>query len=69
VKHEEPPSEVWVDRRATVGRSAIEGDGLFATDAVTAGTILIRLAGRLVSSAELSELEGANRGGGVSPAG
>lgn len=54
--HEEPPSEIWIDARAAVSRSAIEGDGLFAIDAVTAGTILIRLAGRLVSSAELIEL-------------
>lgn len=56
MEHEEPPSEIWVDERATVSRSGIEGDGLFAADAIAAGTIVIRLAGRLVSSAELSEL-------------
>jgi SET domain-containing protein len=40
----------------TVGRSTVEGDGLFATDDVPAGTVVLRLAGRLVSSSELTEL-------------
>ena len=39
-----------------VGRSSIEGNGLFATADVPAGTVLVRLGGRLVSTAELSEL-------------
>lgn len=53
--HEEPPREVWVHGGVTVSRSAIEGDGLFATDDLVTGTPVIRLAGRLVSSAELAD--------------
>ena len=56
VHNTEPPAEISVDDRVTVSRSTIEGAGLFATDDVAAGTILIRLAGRLVSSTELDEL-------------
>jgi hypothetical protein len=42
----------------TVAASAIEGDGLYADDDVVAGTVLIRLAGRLVSSGELAGILG-----------
>lgn len=56
VHNTEPPGEIWVDDRVRVGRSTIEGEGLFATDDVGVGTILIRLAGRLVSSADLDKL-------------
>lgn len=52
----EPPSEVWVDERVAVGPSAIEGRGLVATEPIAAGTMVIRLAGRLVSSSELDAL-------------
>ena len=38
------------------GASPIEGRGLFAADAVPAGTVVIGLGGRLVSSAELDSL-------------
>ncbi len=51
-----PHGEVWTSETVTVDRSAIEGDGLFAHDDVAAGTVLIRLAGRLVSSGELAEI-------------
>lgn len=53
---EEPPAEVWVHDSVAVGRSAIGGEGLIASDELAAGTVVIRLAGRLVSSAELDEL-------------
>ena len=52
----EPPREVWIDERLVVRASAIEGRGLFATDHIPAGTTVIRLGGRLVSSADLEEL-------------
>jgi SET domain-containing protein len=52
---EEPPAQVWVDPRLTVRRSVIDGDGLFATDDIVAGTIVLRLGGRIVSTAELDE--------------
>jgi hypothetical protein len=47
---------VWVDRRVAVRRSPIEGDGLFASAAIAEGTVVIRLGGRLVTSAALAEL-------------
>jgi SET domain-containing protein len=56
VDREEPTRDVWVHGGVTVGRSAIDGDGLFATDDLVAATPVIRLAGRLVTSAELAEL-------------
>jgi SET domain-containing protein len=52
----DPPSELWVDERVAVGPSAIEGRGLVAAAPIAAGTTVIRLAGRLVSSAELEAL-------------
>jgi SET domain-containing protein len=39
-----------------VARSGIEGEGLFATSALAAGTLVLRLAGRLVSTDELDAL-------------
>lgn len=51
-----PPTDVWVDKRLVVRDSPIEGQGLFFTDALAAGTTVIRLGGRLVSSAELDAL-------------
>ena len=41
-----------------VAPSTIDGHGLYATDDLEAGTVVIRLAGRLVSSAELAEILG-----------
>ena len=52
----EPWSEVWVDERLGVFESPIEGSGLFFTEDVPQGTVVIRLGGRLVSSAELDLL-------------
>ena len=51
-----PPDGVWVDGRLVVRESSIEGRGLFFTEDVPAGTSVIRLGGRLVSSDELEEL-------------
>jgi hypothetical protein len=45
-----------MDERLVIRDSPIEGRGLFFTDSVSAGTIVIRLGGRLVSSAELDAL-------------
>jgi hypothetical protein len=39
-----------------VSHSVIEGDGLHASDDLAAGTVVIRLGGRIVSSADLEEL-------------
>jgi hypothetical protein len=47
---------MWVSEKVTVARSAIDGNGLHATDDLGAGTVVIRLAGRLVSSAEVTEI-------------
>jgi hypothetical protein len=51
-----PPDQVWLSPRLTVGRSPIDGQGLFARDKFVCGTIVVRLGGRLVSSAELDGL-------------
>ena len=59
-----PPGEdVWVDGRLVVRDSGIEGRGLFFTEDVPAGTLVIRMGGRLVSSVELDELIAANISG------
>jgi SET domain-containing protein len=47
---------VWADGRIVVGRSEIDGRGLFATAPLVAGTVVLRLGGRLVSTGELEEL-------------
>lgn len=51
-----PPWDLRVDLRLVVGESPIDGYGLFLTDAVPAGTVVIRLGGRLVTDAELAAL-------------
>jgi hypothetical protein len=51
-----PPTDVWLDGRLVVRDSPIEGRGLFFTDDVRAGVVVLRLGGRLVSTAELDEL-------------
>ena len=50
------PSDVWIDHRLTVRLSRIEGYGLFAAEDIAGGTLLVRLGGRLVSTAELADL-------------
>lgn len=54
--HLAPPSEVWIDHHLAVRVSPIDGHGLFATPDIPAGTVVVRLGGRLVSSAELDRL-------------
>lgn len=50
------PGVPWVHRHVVVKDSQIEGQGLFATEALPADVLVIRLAGRLVSSSELQRL-------------
>lgn len=51
-----PPADVWLDPRLHIDSSPIEGQGLFATDVIYAGEVVIRLGGRLETSAELNAL-------------
>lgn len=51
-----PPTEVWVDPRLRVETSAIEGQGLFFTGNIPAGTVVMQLGGRLVSTERLEAL-------------
>lgn len=53
---DDPPVDVWIDDRVVVRPSPIEGDGLFAHAAIAKATVVVRLGGRLVTSAVLSEL-------------
>jgi uncharacterized protein len=53
---EPPPPDVWVHPATAIGPSPIAGRGLFATADLAAGTLVIRLGGRLVSDAELAAL-------------
>jgi hypothetical protein len=46
----------WLHPDVEVRRSAIEGSGLFATRPIPAGTVVARLSGRVVSTAELRQL-------------
>ncbi|HUF33929.1 MAG TPA: hypothetical protein VMN58_12055, partial [Acidimicrobiales bacterium] len=45
-----------MDDRLAVGESPIEGRGLFFSTDVPSDTVVIRLGGRLVSSAELTAM-------------
>lgn len=51
-----PPPGTWADDRVLVRPSPIEGRGLFAGEDIDAGTVVLRLGGRLVSPAELVAL-------------
>ncbi|HET9897834.1 MAG TPA: SET domain-containing protein-lysine N-methyltransferase [Streptosporangiaceae bacterium] len=51
-----PPPDCWLHPDVEVRPSAIAGRGLFATAAITAGTIVSRLGGQLVHTAALDEL-------------
>ncbi|HZE51311.1 MAG TPA: SET domain-containing protein-lysine N-methyltransferase [Jatrophihabitantaceae bacterium] len=51
-----PATECWLSDDVTVGRSSIAGQGLFATASILQGTVVSRLGGRLVSTAELRHL-------------
>ena len=53
-----PPEHPWLHEQLAIQESAIEGKGLFATEDLPADLVVIRLAGRLVSSSELASLIG-----------
>lgn len=53
---EGPGGEVWAHPALQVRPSGIAGRGLFAGVDLAAGTVVLRLGGRLVSSAELADL-------------
>jgi hypothetical protein len=53
---QEPPRDVWVHPSLAVRPSPIAGAGLFATSALDADVVVIRLGGRLVDSAELTRI-------------
>jgi SET domain-containing protein len=50
------PADVWSDDRVVVGPSSISGSGLFASADIDEGTVVLRLGGRLVSTAALADL-------------
>jgi SET domain-containing protein len=52
----EPKPDCWLHPDVEVRRSPIAGHGLFARSPIPAGTIVSRLGGRLVNSAELKRL-------------
>jgi uncharacterized protein len=51
-----PPETLWVHPCVAVRDSDIDGRGLFATKELAADVIVLRLGGRLVSTAELAGL-------------
>jgi hypothetical protein len=51
-----PRTDVWIDERLVIRGSQIEGSGLVFTDGLPAGTVVLRLGGRLISSSELDAL-------------
>lgn len=51
-----PREQPWVHPAVAVSRSGIEGKGLFATEDIAVGTVVIRLGGRLVTTGELGRL-------------
>lgn len=53
---EAPPETLWVHPHIVVNDSVIEGRGLFATEDLPEGEIVLRLSGRLVSTNELGHL-------------
>lgn len=50
------PRDVWVSDVVAVRPSAIAGDGLFAVEDLPMGTLVLRLGGRVVTTAELERL-------------
>ena len=53
-----PPERLWHYEQLAIQESAIEGNGLFATEDLPSNMVVIRLAGRLVSAPELASLIG-----------
>jgi hypothetical protein len=56
VSESNPPAIPWVSEAAIVAPSPIAGSGLFASAALDAATVVVRLGGRLLTTAELDEL-------------
>jgi hypothetical protein len=57
-----PPQVPWVHESVIVSDSSIAGRGLFTNQALAPGQVVLRLGGRLVSTAELARLlEESNR--------
>lgn len=54
VDGDDPPASVWAHPDVTVEPSPIEGRGLFAAGDLPEGTLVLRLGGRVVRSAELA---------------
>ncbi|MBI5089970.1 MAG: SET domain-containing protein-lysine N-methyltransferase [Actinobacteria bacterium] len=52
----DPPAGVWVNPQVSVGPSPIAGHGLFAIAPIEAGSPVLRLGGRLVTTAELESM-------------
>jgi len=55
-----PPASCWLHPSVEVRPSPIAGRGLFVTTDVAAGTVVSRLGGRLVSTAELTQVMAAS---------
>jgi hypothetical protein len=49
-----PPLGCWIHPSVTVRRSPVEGWGLFTADALSLGTVVLRLGGRLVTDVGLT---------------
>ena len=52
----DPPAEVWTHPALRVGESIIAGRGLVASASLSAGTVVVRLGGQLVTADELHRL-------------
>ena len=52
----EPATDCWLHPAVAVRSSPIAGRGLFATEPITAGTVVSRLGGRLVDTATMHRL-------------
>lgn len=51
-----PPETLWAHPNVVVKSSRIEGRGLFATEDLPTGIVVVRLSGRLVSTDDLARL-------------
>lgn len=51
------PRQCWLDPRATVAPSSIEGHGLFARERIDADEVVIRLGGHVLTDEEFRQLQ------------
>jgi uncharacterized protein len=56
VAGKDPDEHPWIDETLVVAESCISGQGLFATESIESGRIVMCLGGRLVSTSELQDL-------------